>query len=319
VLKVNTNECGLLASEPVLNLGSLSRQMDEIAFEKYGFKSFCRVPSPSMALYEANPKNAQDLMSETYSVVVDVGYSFAHVVPFVEEMPVNHAIRRVNVGGKLLTNYLKEVISYRAFNMMDETALIDQIKHQVCTTSLDFKTDLVESKKHTKENKFRLEYVLPSHMDGKTYGHIRDPKAKKNDEEQVLTLSNERVTVPELLFTPKLIGINQGGLAQAIAESIKACHPDLHGLLYQNIIVIGGSAKFPNFQQRLEKELRCLAPTNYKINYHAYTKDQDPINFAWKGGSRMVSSGAYDHYSLSKATYQEYGSDACKRKFYWYS
>ena len=27
---------------------------------------------------------------------------------------------RLNVGGKLLTNYLKEVISYRQWNMMDE-------------------------------------------------------------------------------------------------------------------------------------------------------------------------------------------------------
>lgn len=27
---------------------------------------------------------------------------------------------RVNVGGKLLTNYLKEVVSYRQWNMMDE-------------------------------------------------------------------------------------------------------------------------------------------------------------------------------------------------------
>lgn len=40
-------------------------------------------------------------MSETYSVVVDIGYSFTHVVPFVEERPINHAIKRVNVGGKV--------------------------------------------------------------------------------------------------------------------------------------------------------------------------------------------------------------------------
>lgn len=27
---------------------------------------------------------------------------------------------RLNVGGKLLTNYLKEIVSYRQWNMMDE-------------------------------------------------------------------------------------------------------------------------------------------------------------------------------------------------------
>jgi hypothetical protein len=33
----------------------------------------------------------------------------------------------VNVGGKLLTNYLKETLSYRQWNMMDEFKLIDQV------------------------------------------------------------------------------------------------------------------------------------------------------------------------------------------------
>lgn len=35
--------------------------------------------------------------------------------------------RRLNVGGKLLTNYLKEVVSYRQWNMMDEFKIIDQV------------------------------------------------------------------------------------------------------------------------------------------------------------------------------------------------
>jgi hypothetical protein len=35
--------------------------------------------------------------------------------------------KRVNIGGKLLTNYLKEVVSYRQWNMMDEFKIIDQV------------------------------------------------------------------------------------------------------------------------------------------------------------------------------------------------
>lgn len=35
--------------------------------------------------------------------------------------------RRVNVGGKLLTNYLKEITSFRQWNMTDEFKLIDQV------------------------------------------------------------------------------------------------------------------------------------------------------------------------------------------------
>ena len=49
-----------------------------------------------------------------------------------------HGVRRVNVGGKLLTNYLKEVISYRAWNMMDETHLVNEVKEALCYCSMDF-------------------------------------------------------------------------------------------------------------------------------------------------------------------------------------
>ena len=36
-------------------------------------------------------------------------------------------MRRLNIGGKLLTNYLKELVSYRQWNMMDEYLLMNQV------------------------------------------------------------------------------------------------------------------------------------------------------------------------------------------------
>jgi len=356
VLKIDTKEHGLLVSEPVCNLRALSRRMDEVAFERYDFQSYCRVPSPSMALYHAMPTEAKTLLSETYSVVVDIGYSFTHVIPFVEEAPVNHAIKRISIGGKIMTNYLKEVISYRSFSMMDETHLVNHIKETVCTTSVDFKVDLAKCKLGKKKNPYRLEYVLPSHVDGNTMGHVRPENAKPIDEEQILTLANERITIPELLFSPNLIGLKQAGLAETVAQSIDACHPDIRGLLFENIILVGGSTNFRNLGARLEKELRALAPAECKVKVHSFGKngnqnvkddlkkannnnsmdvdneskansrkkglldvaEDDPALFPWKGGSAMVSNGAYAKYCLSKKVYDEYGPDACQRKFHWY-
>jgi hypothetical protein len=34
---------------------------------------------------------------------------------------------RLNVGGKLLTNYLKEILSYRQLNVMDEFDLVTNV------------------------------------------------------------------------------------------------------------------------------------------------------------------------------------------------
>ena len=47
----------------------------------------------------------------------------------------NVQCKRVNIGGKLLTDYLKEVVSYRQWNMMDEFKIIDQVRKYDFSTS----------------------------------------------------------------------------------------------------------------------------------------------------------------------------------------
>ena len=68
-------------------------------------------------------------------VIVDAGFSFTHVVPFFDGQPLLAAAKRINIGGKALTNYLKEQVSYRSLNMMDETYLMEYIKDQTCFVS----------------------------------------------------------------------------------------------------------------------------------------------------------------------------------------
>jgi hypothetical protein len=56
--------------------------------------------------------------------------------------PLNFATRRLNVGGKLLTNQLKQIVSYRSYNVMEETHLINDVKERLCYVSLDLPTEL---------------------------------------------------------------------------------------------------------------------------------------------------------------------------------
>jgi len=44
-----------------------------------------------------------------------------------------------------------------------------------------------------------------------------------DDEEQILPMNNERFTVPEILFNPTDIGMDQAGIPEAIVEAISAC------------------------------------------------------------------------------------------------
>ena len=46
---------------------------------------------------------------------------------------------RIDVGGNLLTNYLKELVSYRQLNLMDEYLVCHRMKELGCYCTLDFK------------------------------------------------------------------------------------------------------------------------------------------------------------------------------------
>lgn len=108
----------------------------------------------------------------------------------------------LNIGGKFLTNYLKEVISYRHYNMMDETHLINKVKESCCFISQDFSADL-ESIKAKKGGE--VKYVLPDYSHSKE-GYVLKEGQTIKDDQQVLVLGNERFAIPEILFTPSDVG-----------------------------------------------------------------------------------------------------------------
>lgn len=125
---------------------------------------------------------------------------------------------RLNIGGKFLTNYLKEVVSYRQYNMMDETYLINKVKESTCYVSQDFSASLENIKNKSKGPNSgsisssvsglrdgEVRYVLPDYSHSKEGYVLKEGQTIKEDQ-QVLVLGNERFAIPELLFTPSDIG-----------------------------------------------------------------------------------------------------------------
>lgn len=64
------------------------------------------------------------------------------MAPVFQNSTLNYGVKRIDLGGKALTNYLKELVSYRSINVMDETFLMDDVKEKLCFVSLDVETDL---------------------------------------------------------------------------------------------------------------------------------------------------------------------------------
>jgi actin-related protein 6 len=143
-----------------------------------GFQRFCTAPAPLLAYADHRCWDPDSVLSRTgCGIVVDSGFSFTHTVPIYEGRIVYKACRRIDLGGKALTNLLKETISNRHFNMMDETVLVNGIKERLCFVSTRLDEDLRTCKKRGGANAIRRLYCLPTGLQGQDrLGHVVDPE-----------------------------------------------------------------------------------------------------------------------------------------------
>ncbi|XP_027334241.1 actin-related protein 6 [Abrus precatorius] len=350
ILHINPSNSSLLLTEPVFTLPSIQRSLDELVFEDFNFRSLYVAHSPSLVhLYQTTQRPNELLSKAQCSLVVDSGFSFTHASPVFQNFTLNYAVKRIDLGGKALTNYLKELVSFRSVNVMEETFIIDDVKEKLCFVSLDLQRDLNIARKSGKENLLRCTYVLP---DGVTYtkGFVKYPDQARQylklaeggvpssppvdtdgdtkmaafaeqpeDRNRVdlmkneFDLTNERFLVPEMIFRPADLGMNQAGLAECIVRAVDSCHPHLHPVLYESIILTGGSTLFPQFAERLEKELRPLVPDDFHVKI---TTQEDPILGVWRGGSLLASSPDFEAMCVTKSEYEELGSARCRKRFF---
>lgn len=276
-VKCHPPETNLLVAEAPNTPSVLQTNCDQMVFEEYEFASYSRFVGPSLNAYNDiaalfNDPVCHDGPAECL-LVINSGFSHSTVTPVYKGRAIQQAIRRLDVGGKFLTNHLKEVISLRHYNLVDETHLVNEIKEACCFVSTNFERDLERTWKHAsgvrkapigEEHDIIVDYVLPdynSHKQG--YMRPHDPstsaKLKKlaamkppaEPVEDLMTLGNERFTVPESLFNPRDIGLRQPGIPEMALQSLSAVPSGLWPAMLANILVVGGNALMKGFTQRL--------------------------------------------------------------------
>ncbi|RZC42603.1 actin-related protein 6 [Asbolus verrucosus] len=278
------NNYPLIMTQPLFNFKSIQDCIDEIFFEEYEVSSMLRINPTDLAVM----KYHQEIGAKPPCVIVDSGYSFTHVIPYLEGKKYLKGVRRINVGGKLLTNHLKDIISYRQYHVMEETFVINQVKEDTCYVSQDFKSDLKAAELPSSKNHIIRNYVLPD-FNNIRRGYIQDADKKDEIAEncQILRLNNERFTVPEILFHPSDIGIKSIGISEAVVKSIFSCPQYYQKDLAKNIVCIGGSTKFVGFRDRLYNEIRSMIPASWEVNVY---QPDDPISYTWMGGKVILKS-----------------------------
>ncbi|KAI9151421.1 actin family protein [Paramyrothecium foliicola] len=338
-LKCDPTETRLILAEPPNGLPALQTNCDQIVFEEYGFSSYYRGIGPTFNAYHdlqsifhthRNIAGAPNAPAEI-ALVVDSGFSHTTVTPVLRGYPLHSAVKRLDVGGRLLTNYLARVLSVRHFDVRSEPYIVNNMKEAACFVSLDFKDDLDKAWKGTRGQRrdnymagggIAKDYILPdfhTRFEGELvdFDPARHSKARKlaagtQSVEDVITLRNERFTVPELIFNPSDVGLRQPGVADLIQQSLADLPVGLWPGLSANIVVVGGNTLFEGFTQRLCQEVVQRLPDDCIVRV---ARPENPITSTWSGGANLANHADIEKFAVTKQEYEEHGAAWVSRKF----
>ncbi|KDO25900.1 actin-like protein 2 [Saprolegnia parasitica CBS 223.65] len=225
-LNVNPQEMRIMLTEPPLNPKANREKLTEVMFEKYGFQGTHIAVQAMLTLY------AQGLLT---GVVIDSGDGVSHVVPVYEGFVPQHLIRRLDVAGRHITQYLIKLMLLRgyAFNRTADFETVRQIKERHCYAALD---PTIERQLALETTVLEETYELP---DGR-----------------IVKLGRERFEATEALFQPHLIGVEGAGLSDMVFDMCQKAEIDIRPELYKNIVLSGGSTMYPGLPSRLEKDIK---------------------------------------------------------------
>jgi centractin len=278
-LNAKLDEHPVLMTEAPLNPRTNRDHIAEIFFETMRAPALFFTPPSVLSLYASG---------RTTGVVLDVGEGVTHAVPVYEGFALQHSVTRSDVAGRDVTRQLQLQLRRAGlcFTTTAEADLAKTMKEEICYMTPTQVADDAAAEKDAK-----TQYQLP---DG-----------------QVVTVASERYQAPNVLFDPSLFGSEEPGAADILVNSIMKSDIDLRSKLFSQIVLAGGSTLLPGFGDRMLYEVRSRSPSHTKIRISA---PPERLHSAYVGGSILASLATFKSMWVSRAEYEEHGSNILHRR-----
>ena len=192
-LKINKSDFKnrkLLITEAPNNPTKNKEKMAQILFEKIGIGFFNIEPQAKMTLYCEGGETG---------VVLDSGDGVTHVIPIAQNYLLQHQIKRLDIAGRHITNYLTRLMQIKgyAFNSTADFEIVRELKEKYCFVSCDIKSDRKLDQETTYYN---------------TYTKLPDGRK--------IRISCEKFEAPEILFQPHLVQNEMPGVHEMLYKCI---------------------------------------------------------------------------------------------------
>lgn len=276
------SERPVLLTEVVLNPLQNREKMAEIMFEGFDVPGMYIALQAALSLYSSGA---------TTGMFVNCGDGVTQMVPVYEGYILPHAVARLDVAGRDITEYLMRLLLEigHTFVSSAEREIARDIKEGLCCVQPDPKGNPIDH-----EREARKVYHLP---DGNT-----------------VSLGSQLFRAPEILFAPTTIGIEAPGVHELLYQSIMKCPIDVRRDLYSNIFLSGGTTLLPGLEERISKEMERLVPQGVPVKIVLPEKRQYSV---WTGASIISSLSVFRDLWVTSSDYKETGPAALHRRCCW--
>eukprot|EP00766_Chilomastix_caulleryi_P001418 gnl/Chilomastix_caulleri/239.p1 GENE.gnl/Chilomastix_caulleri/239~~gnl/Chilomastix_caulleri/239.p1 ORF type:complete len:383 (+),score=132.51 gnl/Chilomastix_caulleri/239:92-1240(+) len=285
-LRVTPRERAVLLTEAASNPISNREKMASIMFESFMVPKLYISVQAVLSLYSSG---------RVTGLVFDSGDGVTHTVPIYEGFTLPYAVQRIDLAGRDITTRLQQDLSIQRgykFITSAEFEIVRDIKERLSYVALDFDE---ESRKFNEgaggSASIEQTFQLP---DG-----------------EVITVGTERFSCTEILFNPKMIGSEVSGIHETVYATIQKCEIDIRRDLWANIVLSGGTTMIEGLPERLEKELRVLAPKTVRVKIAAPAERKYAV---WIGGSILASLSSFEDMWITDKDYMEFGISIVHRK-----